>query len=44
MLTITDLAKEKLATFAAQADGDDVLVLQVAIVGRGANGFSEGYG
>ena len=39
MLTITDLAKEKLAGFAAQADGDDVLVLQVAIVGRGANGF-----
>ena len=39
MLTITDLAKEKLAAFAAQADGDDVLVLQVAIVGRGANGF-----
>ena len=37
MLTITDLAKEKLAAFAAQADGDDVLVLQVAIVGRGAN-------
>ena len=39
MLTITDLAKEKLADFAAQADGDDILVLQVAIVGRGANGF-----
>ena len=39
MLTITDLAKEKLAGFAAQADGADTLVLRVAIVGRGANGF-----
>ena len=39
MLTITDLAKEKLAGFAAQADDADVLVLRVAIVGRGANGF-----
>lgn len=39
MLTITDLAKEKLAGFAAQADESDTLVLRVAIVGRGANGF-----
>ena len=39
MLTITDLAKEKLAGFAAQAEGSDTLVLHVAIVGRGANGF-----
>ena len=39
MLTITDLAKEKLAGFAAQADEADTLVLHVAIVGRGANGF-----
>ena len=38
MLTITDLAK-KLAGFAAQADDTDVLVLRVAIVGRGTNGF-----
>ena len=34
MLTITDLAKEKLAGFAAQADEADTLVLHVAIVGR----------
>ena len=39
MLTITDLAKEKLAGFAAQADEADTLVLRVAITGRGANGF-----
>ncbi|MCH2636799.1 MAG: iron-sulfur cluster assembly accessory protein [Candidatus Thalassarchaeum sp.] len=39
MLTITDLAKEKLAGFAAQAEDSDTLVLRVAIVGRGANGF-----
>ena len=39
MLTITDLAKEKLAGFAAQADESDTLVLRVAITGRGANGF-----
>ena len=39
MLTITDLAKEKLAGFAAQAEESDTLVLRVAIVGRGANGF-----
>ena len=39
MLTITDLAKEKLAGFAAQADEADALVLRVAITGRGANGF-----
>ena len=39
MLTITDLAKEKLAGFAAQAEDADVLVLRVEIVGRGANGF-----
>ena len=31
--------QEKLAGFAAQADDADVLVLRVAIVGRGANGF-----
>ena len=39
MLTITDLAKEKLAGFAKQADDDTNLVLRVAIVGRGGNGF-----
>ena len=39
MLTITDLAKEKLAGFAAQAEDSDTLVLRVAIVGRGASGF-----
>ena len=39
MLTITDLAKEKLAGFAAQAEDSDTLVLRVAIIGRGANGF-----
>jgi Fe/S biogenesis protein NfuA len=39
MLNITDLAKEKLAGFAAQAEDSDTLVLRVAIVGRGANGF-----
>ena len=39
MLTITDLAKEKLAGFAAQAESGEIMVLRVAIVGRGANGF-----
>ena len=39
MLTITDIAKEKLAGFAAQAEDSDTLVLRVAIIGRGANGF-----
>jgi Fe/S biogenesis protein NfuA len=39
MLNITDLAKEKLAGFAAQAEEADTLVLRVAIVGRGASGF-----
>jgi len=39
LLTITDLAKEKLAGFAEQADDATELVLRVAIAGRGANGF-----
>ena len=39
LLTITDLAKEKLAGFAKQAEDDANLVLRVAIVGRGSNGF-----
>ena len=39
MLDITDLAKEKLAGFAAQAEDADTLVLRVSIVGRGASGF-----
>ena len=39
MLNITELAKEKLAGFAAQAEEADTLVLRVAIVGRGASGF-----
>jgi Fe/S biogenesis protein NfuA len=39
LLTITDLAKEKLAGFATQADDATDLVLRVAIVGRGASGF-----
>ena len=39
MLTITDLAKEKLAGFAAQAEDADVLVLRVEIVGGGLFSF-----
>jgi len=39
MLSITDLAREKLAEFAKGADADADLVLRVAIVGRGATDF-----
>jgi len=39
MLTITELAKEKLAGFAAQSEDDSDLVLRVVIVGRNADNF-----
>ena len=38
MLTISDLAREKLDEFAAQSE-DDSLTLKIAIIGRGPKGF-----